>query len=111
MGIAAVEIVEKDTERRENLRTNSALLRAGLGESGYFPGKSQSQIMPLIVGDASRCMMLSQRLLERGVFAQGIRPPTVPPGTSRLRLTVMATHTRRQLEEALRIYKEVQSVI
>jgi 8-amino-7-oxononanoate synthase len=111
MGIAAVEIVEKDTERRENLRTNSALLRAGLGESGYFPGKSQSQIMPLIVGDASRCMMLSQRLLERGVFAQGIRPPTVPPGTSRLRLTVMATHTRRQLEEALRIFKEVQSVI
>jgi 8-amino-7-oxononanoate synthase len=45
--------------------------------------------------------------LQRGVFAQGIRPPTVPPGTSRLRITLMATHTREHIEQALKVFKEV----
>ncbi|HZD42236.1 MAG TPA: 8-amino-7-oxononanoate synthase [Terriglobales bacterium] len=109
MGIAAIDIVEKDMEKRRQLRANCATLRAGLQEAGYFLAKSRSQIMPLIVGDEARCMTLSRQLLEQGVFVQGIRPPTVPPGTSRLRLTVMATHTQRQLDEALRVFKEVRS--
>ena len=52
-------------------------------------GDSQTQIVPVEVGDATRTMELTERLLERGVFAQGIRPPTVPEGSSRLRFTVM----------------------
>ena len=58
--------------------------------------------MPLEVGDAARTMELCERLLERGVFAQGIRPPTVPPGSSRLRFSVMATHDEAELREAAR---------
>jgi len=61
-----------------------------------------------MVGDANRCMDLSQRLLERGVFAHGIRPPTVPLGTSRLRITLMATHTAEQIKRALETFREVQ---
>ena len=110
MGIAAIEIIEKEPNRREQLRNNGALLRAGLTESGYCLGKSQSQILPVIIGDASRCMSLSQQLLEEGVFAQGIRPPTVPPGTSRLRITMMATHTPAHIHQALRVFKEVQQI-
>jgi glycine C-acetyltransferase/8-amino-7-oxononanoate synthase len=72
---------------------------------GYALGGSRSQILPLIVGDAQQCMKLSQRLLDQGVFAQGIRPPTVPPGTSRLRITLMATHTDEQIDQALEIFK------
>ncbi len=53
-------------------------------------------------------MILSEHLLQKGVFAQGIRPPTVPPGTSRLRITLMATHTQEHLEGALSVFKEVQ---
>jgi 7-keto-8-aminopelargonate synthetase-like enzyme len=53
-------------------------------------------------------MELSQRLLERGVFAHGIRPPTVPLGTSRLRITLMATHTAGQINQALETFKEVK---
>jgi 7-keto-8-aminopelargonate synthetase-like enzyme len=53
-------------------------------------------------------MDLSQRLLERGVFAHGIRPPTVPLGTSRLRITLMATHTDEQIYQALETFREVQ---
>jgi 8-amino-7-oxononanoate synthase len=53
-------------------------------------------------------MNLCEQLLARGVFAQGIRPPTVPPGTSRLRITVMATHTAEQLQRALSAFEEMR---
>ena len=62
--------------------------------------------MPLEVGDAGRTMELCERLLERGVFAQGIRPPTVPPESSRLRFSVMATHEEADLREAARLTGE-----
>jgi glycine C-acetyltransferase/8-amino-7-oxononanoate synthase len=64
--------------------------------------------LPLIIGDAGACMKLSEQLLERGIFAQGIRPPTVPPGTSRLRITVMATHGREHLDAALNAFRSVK---
>jgi 7-keto-8-aminopelargonate synthetase-like enzyme len=62
-----------------------------------------------MIGSASECMGVSARLLEHGVFAQGIRPPTVPPGTSRLRVTLMATHTSEQIDGAVEIFRECQS--
>ena len=59
--------------------------------------------MPLIVGDAGLALRICEAALEQGVFAQAIRPPTVPDGTSRLRLAVMASHTRAELRDAARI--------
>ena len=105
MAIAAIDLIRTEPERRQALANNSERLRAGLRRLGYTLGGSGRQILPLMVGDANRCMELSQRLLERGVFAHGIRPPTVPPGTSRLRITLMATHTQHQLAQALEIFK------
>jgi glycine C-acetyltransferase len=101
MGIAALDLVKKEPERRLALSNNCARLSAGLKALGYSIANSRSQIIPLMVGDADECMRLSEQLLERGIFAQGIRPPTVPPGTSRLRITVMATHTGEHLQRAL----------
>src|SRR5438445_2094530 len=106
MGIAAIDLVNKEPERRQALRNNCDVLRAGLRSLGYSLGNSQSQILPLMIGDATRCMKLSEDLLRHGVFAQGIRPPTVPPGTSRLRITLMATHTPEHIEQALKVFKE-----
>ena len=106
MGIAALDIVKKEPQRRRSLWENCATLRSGLKALDYALAISQSQIMPLMVGDADKCMRLSERLLERGIFAQGIRPPTVPPGTSRLRITVMATHTGEHLQRALGAFAE-----
>ena len=68
-----------------------------------MPAGSVTQILPVIVGDASATVRASERALERGVFAQAIRPPTVPEGTSRLRLAVMASHTKSELREAARV--------
>ena len=108
MAIAAIDIVKKEPERRRALRESCEMLRHGLTSLGYTLGNGQSQILPLMIGDATRCMKLSDNLLQRGVFAQGIRPPTVPPGTSRLRITLMATHTRDHIDQALRTFEEIK---
>jgi 7-keto-8-aminopelargonate synthetase-like enzyme len=85
------------------LNANAATLREGLRAEGLSPGGGESQIVPLEVGEATPTMELCERLLERGVFAQGIRPPTVPRGSSRLRFSVMATHEEAELREAARL--------
>jgi glycine C-acetyltransferase len=107
MAIAAIDLIREEPERRQALRNNCQLLRGGLEALGYSLGTSQSQILPLMIGDATQCMKLSEDLLQRGVFAQGIRPPTVPAGTSRLRITLMATHTREHIDQALTVFREV----
>jgi 7-keto-8-aminopelargonate synthetase-like enzyme len=107
MGIAALDLLNKEPERRVTLRSNCARLNSGLKKLGYSIADTQSQIIPLMVGDADECMRLSEELFSRGVFAQGIRPPTVPPGTSRLRITVMATHSGEHLKRALGVFGEV----
>lgn len=99
---AALTIVGREPQRRAALRRNAALLRDGLLGLGYdVPGEPDSHILPVMVGDAGATMALSAALLERGVFAHGIRPPTVPDGTGRLRATVMATHGAADLAAAL----------
>jgi len=102
-GLAALELLESHPHRVERLAGNAATLRRGLVAEGLDVGNSRSQIVPVTVGDASRTMELCERMLERGVFAQGIRPPTVPPGSSRLRFTVLATHRAGELERAAKL--------
>jgi 8-amino-7-oxononanoate synthase len=99
---AALELLEERPKRVEKLRANAAALRSGLREQGLEPAGSETQIVPLVIGEADDAMALCERLLEDGLFAQAIRPPTVPPGTCRLRLTVMATHAIADLRRAAR---------
>jgi 7-keto-8-aminopelargonate synthetase-like enzyme len=108
MGLAAIELVQREPERRQALRDNCELLQAGLKSLGYSIANSRSQILPLMIGDATQCIKLSDELLQRGVFAQGIRPPTVPAGTSRLRITLMATHTREHIDRALEVFRQLK---
>jgi glycine C-acetyltransferase/8-amino-7-oxononanoate synthase len=63
-------------------------------------GDSTTQVLPLVVGAADDAVRVCERALEKGIFAQAIRPPTVPEGSSRLRLAVMASHTRTELQDA-----------
>jgi len=105
--LAALDLLEQGPDRVGRLAANAAALREQLAREGLDPGPSATQIVPLGVGDAGRAMELCERLLERGVFAQGIRPPTVPPGSSRLRFSVMATHEEAELRHAARAAGEV----
>lgn len=99
--LAALDIVAQEPVRRQQLWDNAAFLRQGLAALGYTLGSTRSPILPVLIGEAHQTMALAEALLRRGVFAHGIRPPTVPEDTSRLRVTPMATHSREQLTHAL----------
>jgi 8-amino-7-oxononanoate synthase len=98
--LAALDLLERGPGLVERLRENAATLRQALAACGLDTGLSRTQIVPVVVGDAHTTMALCERALQDGVFAQGIRPPTVPEGTSRLRLSVMATHRADELHAA-----------
>ncbi len=104
--LAALEIVELEPERRAQLWENARFLAEGLKTLGYAPSSGESPVVPVIIGDARLTVDLSAALLRRGVLAYGVRPPTVPEGTSRLRLAPMATHSRGQLVQALEAFGE-----
>ena len=90
---AALRILVREPWRRERLQANAARLRRRLAERGIDTHPSVTHILPVIVGDNATTMSVCEGLLARGFYAQGIRHPTVPEGTARLRLTPMATHT------------------
>jgi 8-amino-7-oxononanoate synthase len=97
---AALGVLEAEPERVVRLMANAGVLREALAAEGFAAGASTTQIVPIEIGEAEATMELCERALERGVFAQGIRPPTVPEGSSRLRFTVMATHEPAELRTA-----------
>lgn len=107
--LAALPLVREADEGRAALRTHWRRLREGLSEIGYRVVPGNSQIIPVVIGDPNAAMALSRRLFERGVFVHGIRPPTVPAGTSRLRVVPMASHTSADIEEALVAFAEVST--
>ncbi|MEA2390061.1 MAG: 8-amino-7-oxononanoate synthase [Solirubrobacteraceae bacterium] len=98
--LAALELLEEQPRRVDKLRANGSTLRAELSREGFETAAHDTPIIPLIVGDSASATELCEAGIQRGVFAQAIRPPTVPEGTSRLRLAVMASHRRSELREA-----------
>ena len=101
-----MSLLEQRPELVARLQTNAAALRSELGREGFELGDSRTQIVPIVIGDAELTVEVCERALERGVFAQAIRPPTVAPMTSRLRLAVMASHRAAELREAARLLAE-----
>ena len=100
--LAALELLQEQPRRVDKLQANAGALRDELAREGFDVAGSTTQIVPLIVGEATTAMAICEAAIEHGVFAQAIRPPTVPEGTSRLRLAVMASHTKPELREAAR---------
>jgi len=100
--LAALELLEAEPELVDRLQANAATLRRALAAQGLQPGRSKTQVVPVQVGSAEGAMELCEAALRRGVFAQGIRPPTVPEDSCRLRCTVMATHRQEELVGAAR---------
>ncbi|MDO8518618.1 MAG: 8-amino-7-oxononanoate synthase [Deltaproteobacteria bacterium] len=125
--LAAVRLVERDSSLKEKLWENIRYFGDHFKKSPQPPffkgggiqegGNTQrgmnlppfekgglggfSPIFPVIIGDAKKTMELSEKLFEQGIWAQGIRPPTVKEGTARIRLTLMATHTKEHLDRCL----------
>jgi 8-amino-7-oxononanoate synthase len=99
--IAALEVLQQEPGHRQRLWANVRHFRESLHRLGLSTEPSVTHILPVMTYEKQRTMELCERLLELGIFCQGIRPPTVPPGTCRLRFTVTAEHTRADLDQAL----------
>jgi glycine C-acetyltransferase len=107
--IAALDLVDsaEGTQLRKKLADNVTSFRSALQKAGFNTMGSETQIIPILVGEADPAMEFSSRLLEEGIFVQGIRPPTVPAGSCRLRCAVMATHTKEDLSWAAEVMAKI----
>lgn len=104
---AAIAVIEREPALLRQLRENAVYLRAGLTAAGFSILAGQTPILPVMVRDAALTVQMTQQLLKNGVFAPGIRPPSVPSGSCRIRVTVMATHSRADLDEAIAVFAKV----
>jgi 8-amino-7-oxononanoate synthase len=104
--VAALHVLQAEPDRRTRLWDNRNYLHAGLADLGFRLTGSASPILPVVIGDAQQTVALADRLLELGVYAPAIRPPTVPKDTSRIRVTVTSEHSRAQLDRALAAFKQ-----
>ena len=98
---AAIEVMRSSPELRQRLFLHAKHLKTALANLGYTLLPSETQILPVVLGSSQRATSIADTLLAKGVFAPAIRPPAVPPDTSRLRLTVMATHTEAEIQQAI----------
>jgi glycine C-acetyltransferase len=105
--MAAVDVLLEEPEIIERLWDNTRFFKEGLQRLGFNTGLSESPITPVIAGEGAKAMELSDRLFDRGVFAQGIAYPTVARDKARVRTIVTATHTREDLQYALDAFETV----
>lgn len=103
---AALRLLQDDPSLLEALHTAAATLRGALADEGFAVAHGKMHIIPLVVGDERDAVRLCEAAIKRGVFAQAIRPPTVPAGTSRLRLAVMASHSQNEMRDAARTLRQ-----
>lgn len=109
--IAATHLVEAADDRRQRVLFHAKRLREGLARVGYEVVKGDTPIVPVIIGDPEPTMRLSAALLERGIFVHGIRPPTVPVGTSRMRIVPIATHSDAHIDLALDAFATLRALL
>ena len=104
---AALNVMRSSPELRQRLFLHAKHLKTELIDLGYTLLPSKTQILPVLLGNPQHATSIAEALLAEGVFAPAIRPPAVPPDTSRLRLTVMATHTETEIRQAIDAFATV----
>lgn len=104
---AALEVIRTEPERRQNLLANADYLRAGFKSLGYDTATSQTPIIPVLIGDAMKTFQFWRGLFDNGVFANCVVAPAVPPNACRIRTSLIATHTRPQLDRVIETFSKV----
>jgi 8-amino-7-oxononanoate synthase len=95
---AALDLVPAMDKERQRLADHGAYLRSRLADAGFDSAASSTHIVPVIIGDSGEAVAMAEALAADGLLAAAIRPPTVPPGTSRLRIALHATHETAQID-------------
>ncbi len=103
---AAIDLVRREPGRRVALQLKAKRLRDGLAVHGISTAPSETQIVPVVIGDNPTTMAVCEDMLARGFYAQGIRHPSVPEGTARLRITPMATHADDEIDALVEVLVE-----
>ena len=103
---AGLDLVKNRPALREQLNSNVQYFRSCCNQQSIALNKSQTAIQPVIIGDEEKTMTLSKKLFDRGILVTAIRPPTVPEGTSRLRITLSASHTREHIDKLVKALKQ-----
>jgi 8-amino-7-oxononanoate synthase len=106
---AALRVVKSEPNRRRDVLANAQRLRSGLRDAGFDVPEGETPIVPVIIGDSALASAFAEALLDRGIYAPAIRPPTVAPGTARLRMSVMATHTAEDIDAAIKAIKDLRN--
>lgn len=104
--LAAVQLVEAQPQRVERLRENARYFREQIIEAGFKPIPGETPIVPIIVGETSAAIQMSDALLDEGVFVTGFGYPVVPQGQARVRCQISAAHTRDDLDVAVRAFQK-----
>ena len=105
--LAAVRFVEQHPERVRRLRDNTRYFRERIVEAGFKPLAGETPIVPIIVGETAAAILMSDSMLEEGVFVTGFGYPVVPQGQARVRCQISAAHTRDELDAAIAAFKRV----
>ena len=103
----SLQLVQRESWRRDKLQQLIAMFRQGAAAQGLTLAPSSTPVQPLLVGDEQLALQLSQQLKARGFLVTAIRPPTVPKGTARLRITLSAAHSEQQVKQLLDALAEV----
>jgi 8-amino-7-oxononanoate synthase len=101
---AALEIIEESNEKRQLLFSNVKKVKNSLEEMGYIVKGDLTPIIPVIIGDPQDAVIFAKKLQENGIYAPAIRPPTVPNGESRIRLTVTSAHGSKEIDNLLECF-------
>ncbi len=105
--LAALDVIETEPERRKQLWKNTRKMLKGLKELGFDTGRSETPVIPIVVGDMMKALEMWRKLFENGVYVNVVLPPAVPQGRALLRTSYMATHTDKQLDFALDVFEKV----
>lgn len=108
--LTSLQIVKTESERRAHLCSLISRFRSGAEQLGYELMPSSTPIQPIVVGEADKALKMAEALQQKGIHVTAIRPPTVPEGTSRLRITLSASHSESHIDQLLQALNDIQSL-
>ncbi|MCK4422457.1 MAG: aminotransferase class I/II-fold pyridoxal phosphate-dependent enzyme, partial [Candidatus Omnitrophica bacterium] len=106
-GLKALEIISTDTSYKDKLLSNADYFRNKVTKAGFNTGQSQTQIIPIIIGSTEKTLKFSQLLYEAGIFARAVRPPAVPLGQARIRISLTSQHEKKNLDQVVEKFSAI----
>ena len=109
--IGAIKLIERQPSIRDDLNNNIQYIQDFLASSSFNYLKSVTPIIPIIIGDEEKALECSRFLLKNQIYVPAVRPPSVPKGQSRIRVTLMATHKKKHIDKIIKVMENLEKII